>query len=266
MPVTPFSRRHRPRLQGRLSEALFLHGVRGNSCRDRRQDEANHGETLHQMKISRKEVCDLLGPKIRSARSMATSSLLAGAATLLWAVPCLANAGLPMLVLAWPASWIAFLPIVLVEAHIARRLLAVSFRRGIRLALVANAWSTLVGIPFTWFALLLLEVLLLGVVFRNATPNRVAEILLAPLGAPWITATARWQIPAAGACLCLPFLVVSTWIEGAVARRSFPPDLSRRWARSANLVTYVPIAVGLAAYALALAFTSLGAVDYDVGP
>ena len=64
-----------------------------------------------------------------------------------------------MLLLAWPASWAAFLPIVLVEGAIARQLLHLSFGAGIRLALVANAWSTLVGIPLTWIALTMLEFL-----------------------------------------------------------------------------------------------------------
>ena len=40
-----------------------------------------------------------------------------------------ADAGLPMLVLLWPLSWIAFIPVVIIEAWIAKRILGLMWKQ-----------------------------------------------------------------------------------------------------------------------------------------
>lgn len=61
--------------------------------------------------------------------------------------PALADVGLPMLVVAWPTAWILFVPVVLVEALVARKMLSLSARDALKLSLVANTWSTLSAFP-----------------------------------------------------------------------------------------------------------------------
>jgi len=174
---------------------------------------------------------------------------------LLDASPAAANAGIPMLVLVWPASWVLFIPIVLVEGRVAQRVLEVPFKQGAKLALVANAWSTLVGIPLAWLGMLMVEYAIgFSLYALKSEPGPAMEFLLSLLMAAWISGMASWQIPAAGAVLCAPFFFASVWVEARVARRRFAPDLALRWARSANVATYGPIMLGLAAYALYVHF------------
>lgn len=93
-----------------------------------------------------------------------------------------ANAGVPMLALIWPASWILFMPIVLVEGAVARRVFGVAWPRAIRLAAGANAVSTLAGIPATWLFLLALE-FAVGYVVPVTRPAWASALLAPFLGA-----------------------------------------------------------------------------------
>jgi hypothetical protein len=61
-----------------------------------------------------------------------------------------ADAGVPMLALVWPASWMLFIPIVAIEAWIARKVVGLTVKRCILASTAANAVSTLVGIPLVW--------------------------------------------------------------------------------------------------------------------
>jgi hypothetical protein len=160
-----------------------------------------------------------------------------------------ANAGVPMLVLVWPASWIAFVPIVLIEAFVARHVLALSVKECLRLSVVANLWSTLLGIPLAWLAMFVVEMgvgaLIVG---AKIDVGAVGTALLAPFMVAWIgPEPVRWQMAAAAAALCIPFAAASIWVEAWSARRRVSAERARTWARRANLTTY-----GLAFVALAL--------------
>ena len=140
-----------------------------------------------------------------------------------------ADAGIPMLVLVWPGAWLALLPVVLVEALVARRLLRLGFRRSLKVALVANLVSTGVGIPVTWFALVLVEMLGAALGFAGATlagitsePGRWFQIAFFPFMAAWLPDGAPWMVVAAAVILCVPFYFVSVWLEFLVARRLLP--------------------------------------------
>lgn len=182
----------------------------------------------------------MLRPEDACRRLAAALGISAGAAIVLWPKAALANAGIPMIVLAWPASWIAFVPVVLVEAAVARRVLALPTREALRLSLAANAWSTLAGIPITWALLTCLEMLawsMLPMIGREL--ETVATSLLIPFSAPWIPSVGeRWIVFAAGAFLCVPFFFASVWIEARSAGRRVPAADARRWAKRANAVTY----------------------------
>src|SRR5881628_2086955 len=74
-------------------------------------------------------------------------------------MPAWADAGVPMLVLVWPASWVLLIPIIFVEAEIARSMLVLPYGRAFEVAGLANLASTFLGIPLTWGALVLVEIL-----------------------------------------------------------------------------------------------------------
>jgi hypothetical protein len=163
-----------------------------------------------------------------------------------------ANAGVPMLAFVWPGFWLAFIPIVLIEALVARRVLGLALSDGLRVSLSANLWSTALGIPLTWLALLLPE---MGAGYAVASLELEATgpgwYLLAPLMAPWLGPGATsWQVYAAAAWLCIPFCLMSMWIEGWAASRRLSREHARKWARAANLVTYGPATAALVLLAL----------------
>ncbi|WP_437736890.1 hypothetical protein [Sorangium sp. So ce1335] len=202
----------------------------------------------------------MLRPEDACRRLAAALAISAGAAIVLWPKDALANAGIPMIVLAWPASWIAFVPVVLVEAAVARRVLALPTREALKLSLAANAWSTLAGIPITWALLTCLEMLawsMLPMIGREL--ETAATLLLIPFSAPWLPSVGeRWIVFAAGAFLCVPFFFASVWIEARSAARRVPATDARRWAKRANAVTYGFFLVTLALVAWASHAGSVG--------
>jgi hypothetical protein len=162
-----------------------------------------------------------------------------------------ADTGVPMLVYVWPSAWVLFVPICLIEALIAKRVLRLPLVQCAKLALVANAWSTLVGIPLTWCGMLLVELLAgLGIAVTGARPSGVWSALLSPFVVAWLGPVARaWHVYTAAALLCIPFCFVSIRVERWSAAKQVPLAAARRWANIANLATYVPLVVALAAFA-----------------
>lgn len=160
----------------------------------------------------------------------------------LWPSSAMANVGLPMLFVVWPSAWVLFAPVCVVEAMVAKRMLSLPTAQCARLALRANAWSTLAGIPLTWLALVLVEVAAsFGLSIAEVDPG-IGRRLLAPVFAPWLWPTDQsWHLFAAAAFLCIPFMLVSMRVERWSAEKQLPRDEAQRWAQRANLVTYVPI-------------------------
>jgi hypothetical protein len=169
-----------------------------------------------------------------------------------WPRTANADAGVPMIAVLWPWAWAAFIPVCLIEALVAKRLLSLPLRQCARLSVVANAWSTLVGIPLTWLALFLVEMGGgLGLWVSGAEPGPVWTAVLSPIDAPWLGPQARpWHVFAAAAILCIPFLFVSIRIERWSAAKNVPFEAARRWAVIANLATYIPIIAFLVAIAI----------------
>jgi hypothetical protein len=161
-----------------------------------------------------------------------------------------ADAGIPMLLFVWPAAWILLVPVILIEALVARRVLALPFRRSLRISTVANLWSTFLGIPLTWLAMLAFEYAIGGI----ATALNIGDIGpvgFLPFSAAWIGPVGRpdaWLVPAAALVLCVPFFFMSVWVEYRVVRRSFPEEewpSVKKWSWTAHSFTYAAIAVAL---------------------
>src|SRR5258705_13522461 len=68
--------------------------------------------------------------------------------------PMLANMGVPMIFVELPGMVCALLPIIIVEAVIIHRVLALSYRDSFKGISIANLASTLAGVPAAWFIML----------------------------------------------------------------------------------------------------------------
>lgn len=136
-----------------------------------------------------------------------------------------ANAGIPMLALAWPAQWLALIPIVLLECEVARRSMQLPFRRLLWPVAKANLISTLVGIPIAWLVMLLPTI---GVGIGLSLIPTAVEIptyihyALFPLTAAWVGGDSVWQVYFAFIALTVPFCIVSIFLEEGVLRKAFP--------------------------------------------
>jgi hypothetical protein len=174
-----------------------------------------------------------------------------------WPAPAQANMGVPMLAVVWPLSWAAFLPIVLIEAYMALRMFGLRFGDAFKLAAKANAWSTLAGIPATWL-LLALYGFLGGPLFEALRPisQPAAYVVILPVLIAWPFGSRPSTIYLAAAGLCVPFYLMSVWVEARSARSRLPAPDAKRWARWANAVTYGLSIVVLAIAALNAAASS----------
>ena len=153
-----------------------------------------------------------------------------------------ADAGIPMLAVVWPLAWLTFIPVVLVESAVALKGLGLGYRRSLVVTAAANAASTLVGIPVTWFACVVIEIMLGGGTWQ-AIDTPAQKMLAVFSQAAWLCPYEHdlsWMIPAAAIILCVPFYLVSVWIEYAVVRRmvAYPPHQVRRFCWLANLASY----------------------------
>ena len=171
------------------------------------------------------------------------------------AQPAFANVGLPMLAVTWPGAWALLLPVVLVEALVARRVLAASWRQSLKVAAWANVASTLVAVPLSWL-LPLLPILLFEGVARSSMPSQLRTwllILASPFWLPPMADSQEWLIPLAAAFLCLPAYAASVWVErrvGSYVLRPVQTASMLRWARIANRISYGAIVAGLLIMAL----------------
>lgn len=170
-----------------------------------------------------------------------------------------ANAGIPMLAIAWPAYWLALLPVILFEAGRAQRMAGLTWRQSLKMAAWANLVSTLAGIPMTWGFLLILQIgILAGVTFLEVdTPSVMTSVFLFPFMSAWVPPYENtWAIYAAFVILAIPFCLASIIIEAWVAKRVIPtadPSLLDQWARQSNIRSYAAIAVLFAFYPLLFA-------------
>jgi hypothetical protein len=175
------------------------------------------------------------------------------AAFLLTPAYAAANIGIPMLGYAWPLAWALLIPVIVLEAFVARYVLRTNWLSSLKIAGLSNLISTLAGIPLAWGAIVLLGTAVHTV--ASVLPRDLQVWVEMPFYAAWLPPFAdmpQWLVPAAGALLCLPFFFASVWVERKVAQRfsAFQRTDLQRWAWRANLLTYSLVAAGLAIAAL----------------
>jgi hypothetical protein len=156
-----------------------------------------------------------------------------------------ADAGIPMIAAVWPVGCLMFLPVVLIESFVAIKSLGLGFRRSIVVTAAANAVSTLAGIPLTWIALVVVQIVTGGGTFRpiNAPFQRFLAVFSSAAWLPPYEYDLCWMIPLAAILLCIPFYFVSVLIENAVVCRMVanPRVEVRRFSWIANFASYALI-------------------------
>lgn len=175
---------------------------------------------------------------------------------LLLARPAAANVGVPLLTVTWPGAWVLLVPVVVVEALVARWVLRLPWGRSALLAGAANLVSTAIAVPLSWL-LPFLPFFLAGSLAHELWPalTRFFVKLLYPFWLPPMADSQRWLIPLCAAFLCVPAFFASVWIERWVADRLLretAAELRGRWAWRANIVSYAAIVIGLLVVAAAM--------------
>ena len=155
----------------------------------------------------------------------------------------LLDIGLPMIAVYWPPAWLAFIPVVLIESVVGLRILRLGFSRIVIAAAVANLFSTLLGIPVTWFALALIELFAFGSARGFETP--LQKLYAVTVQSPWLMPYGErspWIVPVAAAALSIPMYIMSVVSEYVVARfffRSVTRTKVFRWQLAGNAFSYI---------------------------
>ena len=170
-----------------------------------------------------------------------------------------ADAGLPMLAVAWPAYIVGLIPVVLIEAFVGVRRIGLTWPTALRTATIANLWSTFLGIPIVWLLMLVAEFVIAffiaGITMRLNLSSGWEDVLSPFIMVAWIAGDDPWTIYFAFVLLAIPFCVASIYIERRVALRclpEMPATVVRAWVRDANIWSYTLLVVAAVAYPLAL--------------
>ena len=148
-----------------------------------------------------------------------------------------------MLFLVMPALGFSLIPIVLIEAVYLQKSLSLNFRNAITGSILANAVSTLLGVPLTWFGLVALQ-LVTGGGGAYGLDTTLGKVGAVTWQAAWLIpyeSDLHWMVPVAGTVLLIPFFFVSWWVEYLICKRRFTTANSvvvKRAVRNANLITY----------------------------
>lgn len=159
-----------------------------------------------------------------------------------------ASAGLPMLVVVWPAFWVLLIPMIALKFWYFKR--HFQTEPSIRLLsglTITNSFGVLLGVPLTWTVLGGIEVLLeeagIGSQWTTGFWQRILSITEE---APWLMAYPKeyyWMIPIAFMVLLIPFFIISTVSEYLVIHRYFlqheKEATVKRVTQLSNVITYI---------------------------
>lgn len=154
-----------------------------------------------------------------------------------------ANAGIPMLMLAAPIYIQSFIPIVILETLYLTKSLKVPAIKSAATVTTANLFSTIIGIPLTWFILVSLQMATGGGSYFDFDTT-LGKIITVTWQAPWLSpheGQLGWMIPSAGIILLIPFFFASWWSEYFISKKilkEIPKKEILAKVRNANLITY----------------------------
>jgi hypothetical protein len=167
-----------------------------------------------------------------------------------------ADAGLPMILLTFPAMLLLLIPVIGIEAFLCKKWLGLTTRDAIRSNTIANLVSTIIGIPIAWAFMFGVEFATLGGILSTGpvledSNSPLARVILFVLSSAWIAPPERghvWIIPCAVLVLLVPFFFASYGVEYVVIKHmlGMPEGGTSRLSsqrirtavRNSNLVTY----------------------------
>jgi len=168
----------------------------------------------------------------------------------MWPPDALANAGLPMLALAWPGMFMALLPVIVIEAWYLHSRLKVPFGRSTKITTSSNLISTIIGIPLAWIAMLLIEMVGVLLISQQVPSSgslyqsTFGAAIMTIVGAAWLAPDEKnihWTLPLAFIVLMIPFFFASWWIENKSVKRQMKeidPGEIKIVTRNQNLLSY----------------------------
>ena len=121
----------------------------------------------------------------------------------------MANAGLPMLFLVAPVYGISIVPIILIESVYLNTRFKLEFKTVLKSVAVSNAISTVIGVPVTWFLLVLVQ-MITGGGSAYGIDTVLGKIIAVTWQAPWILpydTGSDWIVTFAGLFLLIPFFI-----------------------------------------------------------
>jgi hypothetical protein len=159
----------------------------------------------------------------------------------------LADVGIPMIAVTFPAMVVALVPVIGMEGLLIRKRVVYKPWPIFRATAAANLVSTIVGVPLTWLALLACEMVVPEIHWHGPVARAIAFVFTAAWLPPWGASS----IPLAMLVLLVPFFFVSVWSEWLVMKNMLPVsaeevapegEISKRqlWraVRDANLLSY----------------------------
>lgn len=132
--------------------------------------------------------------------------------------------GLPMILPSIVLMAVGLIPIVVIEAYVMGAPLRMSLKQLLAPVTIANLVSTFIGIPLTWFLLMLLEFISVVVFGATTGRNPWTDLFSLTLGAPWVAPghhNEEWIILGAMLFLLVPYCVASWAIEYFVIKTIF---------------------------------------------
>ncbi|MFH0898640.1 MAG: hypothetical protein V1855_03610 [bacterium] len=165
----------------------------------------------------------------------------------------MADAGVPMLLLTFPAMLIALIPIIVIEAVIISKFLKVGFKKAVGPSSVANILTTIIGFPLSWALLFGLEYLATGGSCGPGFSTIGKSIITVIVESAWICPReqAFWLIPVAAIiCLVVAFFI-SVFYEYVVLKRYFKQCDKQQIKKTVwitNTVTYALLVVACLIY------------------
>ena len=133
-------------------------------------------------------------------------------------LPTLADDTVPMLFWHMLAIFAALVPIVLIEAYSAKKILGLTVGQALGPISASNFTSMLVGFPILWTVWLSVQQLV-GGNYVHGLSTWWRKLYAVTVQAPWLMHGGRdlyWMVPAAAIVMLVPAFFLSVWIERLV--------------------------------------------------